>query len=572
MKRSVKAIIIAAAVLIAAGCTAGGYAFYKYAPGKKKADLTEYYGLKKGEAAVILQDQQSSEKALVRDGQIFLNINTVKNYINKRFYYDYTENVLIYTTADTLVKAEPDSAKYSVNKSGESFEDPVCTVEEENESSSGTGRQAYVNIDFVKKYSRMDYKHYKNPDRVVIQYDFDKNETFRKAEKKAALRWRAGIKSEVLCTLEKGDSVLVTDDKADTNGYIKAMSLTGETGYVKKNRLGSSYTKKYKNDQKEETYSHLLMDETPFIGFHQVTSSAGNSSIDSILTKNTGLNVIAPTWFQADGTEGEIRSYGDYSYVDKVHNAGMQVWGVVDDFADNNKIGEILSATSRRQRLEKNILAAAIKYSLDGVNIDFENVKKANGEDFIQFIRELGIMCRTNGLVLSIDNYPLKNYNEYYDRAEQAAVADYVITMAYDEDVTNKKPGPASSLVYVKSSASDVLKEVPEKQSVIALPFYSRLWITDKKGKYTSRAYGMSGAADALKEAGSGKISWDDKTSMNYEKVQDKEGNTYEIWIEDQRSLLEKMNAVKSIGSAGYAFWKLGLESDGIWQSLTAFR
>ena len=97
------------------------------------------------------------------------------------------------------------------------------------------------------------------------------------------------------------------------------------------------------------------------------------------------------------------------------------------------KIGNVLGRTSRRERLEKNLIAEAIKYSLDGINIDFENVKSKNGTDFIQFIRELGIMCRNNGIILSIDNYPPANYSAYYAREEQAAVADYVITMAYDE-------------------------------------------------------------------------------------------------------------------------------------------
>lgn len=85
-------------------------------------------------------------------------------------------------------------------------------------------------------------------------------------------------------------------------------------------------------------------------------------------------------------------------------------------------------------KLVKNLIAEAIRYDLDGINIDFENVKKDSGEDFIQFVRELGIMCRNNGVVLSIDNYPpAGGISAYYNRKEQAEVADYVITMSYDE-------------------------------------------------------------------------------------------------------------------------------------------
>ena len=148
-------------------------------------------------------------------------------------------------------------------------------------------------------------------------------------------------------------------------------------------------------------------------------------------TKN--VNVIAPTWFATSDNNGSISSLASYDYVDKAHSMGLQVWGLCDDFSPDMKIGNVLGRTSRRERLEKNLIAEAIKYSLDGINIDFENVKSKNGTDFIQFIRELGIMCRNNGIILSIDNYPPANYSAYYAREEQAAVADYVITMAYDE-------------------------------------------------------------------------------------------------------------------------------------------
>ena len=155
----------------------------------------------------------------------------------------------------------------------------------------------------------------------------------------------------------------------------------------------------------------------------------------------------------------------------------MQVWGLCDDFSPDMKIGNVLGRTSRRERLEKNLIAEAIKYSLDGINIDFENVKSKNGTDFIQFIRELGIMCRNNGIILSIDNYPPANYSAYYAREEQAAVADYVITMAYDEYYSgSEEAGPVSSLSYVKNAVTNILNEVPAKQSVIGLPFYSRMW------------------------------------------------------------------------------------------------
>ena len=233
----------------------------------------------------------------------------------------------------------------------------------------------------------------------------------------------------------------------------------------------------------------------------------------------------------------------------------------------------MLGSTTTRQKLEKNLIAEAIKYSLDGINIDFEHVRKANGDDFIQFIRELGIMCRNNGVVLSIDNYPPTSYSMYYNRKEQAAVADYVITMAYDEHYAgSEEAGPVSSLNYVKDSTVNTLKEVPAEQTIIALPFYSRLWketTKDGKVKLTAEAYGMRSAKENMTDAGAA-FAWDDSTGTNYAEYT-RDGVVYKMWLEDQKSLEEKMKTVSDSKTAGYAFWKLGLEDSSVWDMIIKY-
>ena len=223
--------------------------------------------------------------------------------------------------------------------------------------------------------------------------------------------------------------------------------------------------------------------------------------------------------------------------------------------------------------MAKNLIAEAIRYSLDGINIDFENVKQENGKDFVQFIRELGIMCRNNGISLSIDNYPLRDFNAYYDRAEQAAVADYIITMAYDEYYSgSEQAGPVSSLSYVTSSISALEKLIPAEQHIVALPFYSRLWeekTKDGKVDLSCEAYSMRGVQEVVADS-KAELKWDDATSMNY--LEYKKGkNLYKMWVEDEKSLEEKMKAVSEAGVGGMAFWKLGLEKAEIWETIVKY-
>ena len=326
-------------------------------------------------------------------------------------------------------------------------------------------------------------------------------------------------------------------------------------------------------DFQEEEYTHNLLGEKVNLVWHQVTNRTANNTLQDLISVTKGVNVVAPTWFKTIDNAGNISSIADYTYMERAHAAGLQVWGLCDDFDPGMKIGKVLSATSRRQRLAKNLMAEAIKYNLDGINIDFENVRQENGEDFVQFIRELGIMCRNNGIVLSIDNYPPASYSQYYNRTEQANVADYVITMAYDEYYSgSEEAGPVSSLKYVKDSVKNTIDQVPAEQVIIALPFYSRLWKeTTKNGsaELSSEACSMRYASEIASGQGTGTV-WDEEAGLDY--IEYKSGGSlYKMWVENPKSLDLKMKAVTSGQAAGMAFWKLGMELPEVWDTVAKY-
>lgn len=572
MKQQKKLIIPFIALLVLAVIITGtALAVKRYMPSNKEMSLDDYFKVSEGEIQVILQDQIYDTKALYENGQIYVDYAMIHDYLNPRFYWDSKENQLLYTTPTAVISTSVDSGDYYTNKSKSSVEYPIVKVK---------GDMAYVALDYVKEHTALDYKKYDKPDRVVINYRYNEKADYANAKKKAKIRYRASIKSDILVklkedarvrVLEQGDSTKSGDGTASS--FDKVMSEDGVVGYIRKKDIGKRYQFEYTTDFKEEQYSHTLKDGKVNLVWHQVTNSAANDSVLNLLNATKGVNVVAPTWFTVSGNHGEITSFASDTYVSRARSLGVDVWGVCNDFSNDSKIGKVLERTTTRQKLEKNLIAEAIKYSLDGINIDFEHVRKANGDDFIQFIRELGIMCRNNGVVLSIDNYPPTSYSMYYNRKEQAAVADYVITMAYDEHYAgSEEAGPVSSLNYVKDSTENTLKEVPAEQTIIALPFYSRLWketTKDGKVKLGSEAYGMRSARETMIDAGA-KFGWNDDTGMNYAEYT-KDGVVYKMWLEDQTSLEEKMKTVSDNKTAGYAFWKLGLEDSAVWDMIIKY-
>lgn len=535
----------------------------KNMPNKEHMKLTDYFNVPDGKIQLILQDEISSTQGLYEDGQVYLDMDTVKNILNPRFYWDSTENKLLYTTSSDIITAEINSNICSINKRKETKDYTIVKVWDDS---------VYVAIDYIKEHTALEYKKFDNPDRVVINYIYGEKEKYNTVKKETQLRYKPDTKSEILADMESGVKIRILEEKNE-EGFCKAMTEDGIAGYVQEDKLGDMTEEMKTSGFVEEEYTHTLLDGKVNLVWHQVTNTSANGTLSDMLSATKGVNVVAPTWFKTIDNVGNISSIADDTYVERAHALGVQVWGLCDDFDPGMKIGKVLSVTTRRQRLAKNLIAEAIRYSLDGINIDFENVKRDNGEDFIQFIRELGIMCRNNGIVLSIDNYPPADYSDYYNRTEQANVADYVITMAYDEYYAgSEEAGPVSSLGYVKDAVKNTIEQVPAGQTIIALPFYSRIWTETTKGgtaKLSSEACSMRYASELASGSGA-EIVWDEAVGLDY--VEYKENSSIrKIWIENPKSLDLKMKAVADGGAAGMAFWKLGMETAAVWDTVAKY-
>ena len=278
------------------------------------------------------------------------------------------------------------------------------------------------------------------------------------------------------------------------------------------------------------------------------------------------MNVISPTWFSLTDNNGNYRSLASKDYVAKAHAKGLQVWALIDNFSADVQTETLLASTATRRRLIDSLIADAEKYDLDGLNLDFESLKTEAGVHYIEFIRELSIPCRQKGIVLSVDNYVPARYNSFYNLKEQGIVADYVIMMGYDEHFAGGEPGSVSSISYVKNGISGMLEDVPKEKLINAVPFYTRLWIEAGDGSITSKAMGI---ADAKKWVDNNQVelTWQADTAQYYGEKQTNDGAWF-LWMEEERSLKEKMNVVRQNDLAGVACWKLGFEDSAAWDSI----
>ena len=544
----------------------------KYTPSKDQKDAQEYYGITTDtDVAIICNNEVIESKGKLINDVVYLSYETVRSYINSRFYWDSNENILRYATASDLISVNAESSDYSVTKDTQSFGHTIVKAD---------ASTAYIAIDFVKQYSDFKYEVYTDPNRVVITNSWGDYQA-APAKKNCEIRYQGGIKSPIITEVTKNTPLTILET-GDT--WTKVATADGYIGYIKSKNIGSASTQTLSSDFTPEEFGHISKNFKINLAWHQVTNQTANGNVSSILQKSKGINVLSPTWFYLNDNNGNLANLASSNYVDYCHQNGVEVWALVSNLENPDvDTAAVLSHTSSRDNLTNNLISYAIQYNLDGINVDFEALSVDGvGNSYIQFIRELSLKCANNGIVLSVDNYVPSDYTRFYNRSEQALFADYVIVMAYDEHYSgSEEAGSVASIGYVTQGVEDTLKEVPANQLILGMPFYTRVWSETPASQPTDEAdsaayYDLSSYATSMTEvskllkANGVEPVWLEDVGQNYAEYQNN-GVTYKIWIEDASSLEKKLTVMDHYGLAGGAFWKLGMEDSSIWDTIIKY-
>ena len=528
-------------IILIIAAIAGIILWKRYSPSKEQYDMKKYYGIEKdGQVGITVDNKVVEAEGKLAGGKVYVAYNIVRDYINSRFYWDPNENVLLYMLPEDMISVDVGSKDYSISKKKKSEDYVILKTE---------GNTAYIALDFVQQYTNIDYEVSNNPDHVMIRTKWGKTDVAT-VKKNTQVRYQGGVKSPVLAELKKKDEVTVVESEQN---WKKVRTADGVIGYVKNKALKNEEKKNITRKFEEQDYSNISKDYTINMAWHNVTNQDANNAVAQRIAQTKGLTTLAPTWIHVADTNGNISSIASADYVSYAHKQNVEVWMTVRDFdggiSSEQESYELLSYTSRRETLITQLIAEALRVGVDGINVDFEKISDKCGEHYIEFIRELSVKCRQNGLVLSVDNYVPKSFNTQYDRKEQGIVADYVVIMGYDEYYAGSpEAGPVSSYNYVKEGITETLKEVPAEKVISGIPFFTRLWketpkteeeLKSDKGtdaeQYSttveSDAYGMDNAQAIVKQAGVD-TTWDKKAGQNYA-TWEADGSKYEIWMED---------------------------------------
>lgn len=522
----------------------------RYFPSQKKMDLkTSYYKIGKEEDGALIVGNSNTEMGVkIEEESLYLPLEAVNTYINERFYWD--GECILYTLPEETAEYVPGSTEFQIGEKRMSCEYVPVLLEK---------GQVWLDIRLIEQYTNITWNRQENPCRVWVWNCWEQDLTYAQTKYSLPVRYRGGVKSPIVARLMKEETVQVLDNSLKY--WTKVQTEEGIIGYVWSRGLKEFYTETKHHSFEEPEYTSLSLGEKVILMWHQNLSGSGAEELPDIL-QNNKMNVIAPSWFTISDSDGQIINRAEKSYTDLAHDAGISVWAMLDNMnveIDNYKL---LSNTDNRRRLIGNVIQAALDSGVDGINVDLESIGEVCGPSFAQLIRELSAACRKEKLILSVDNYVPTGSSLYYNRDEQAAVADYIIMMGYDEHWAGSAPGSTASYSFVENGILRSLQEVPEEKLILAVPFYTRLW-TIEGDLISSKAVGIKDIPQILSEWKTN-VQWLEEERQHYAEVS-QENIVQKLWIEDADSMAWKLELVKKYNLAGAAVWKAGMGTEEIW-------
>lgn len=483
------------------------------------------------------------------DGVIYVSMDDMKNYFDGEIYYD-KENDQLITTSDTKVAVI--SLKNKTMKVNGALVKLLGNVIRKDGN-------MYIPISELDKVYNIEVENINNS--VITVDSLDRELVKADAKKDIKVKYNTKFISKTVDKVKQGEKVVIISEK---DGYTRVRTANGKIGYVKTDDLTNITKIREKLEKEPQITGKINLVWDYYSEYVNAPDRAG--------TKIEGINVVAPSFFSLKDSENveinENIKRGGQEYINWAKQNGYKVWAMFSNNSLKTPTSKILNDYAKREELIEKIVDLAVEYKLDGINIDFEYMNKSDKDVFSRFIIELAPRLREYGIVTSVDvTAPdgSENWSLCFDRDLLAKVSDYLIFMAYDQyGISSTKAGTTAGANWVEANIKKFVGQeaVPKEKIILGMPLYTRLWKTDANEKTTSSVINMN-KIDSVLPKNSQRV-WDDLTKQNYVEYTSG-GFKYQMWIEDEKSIREKLNLIVKYELAGGAFWEKDRENENIW-------
>lgn len=486
------------------------------------------------------------------NNNVFLSLADVRNYFDKYIEYDKENGSIVTTSEINIAKMSTKDNKITING------------QEEKLNSSAIEKNETIYLPFSEiseKVYDVDLEYIKDTNTIIID-SLDRKQEVANTTKETKLKYKPQTLSGTLEKLDANEQVVYIEE---TNNWAEVRSKDGTIGYIKKEDLGNVEVAREAKEyiDKVEGKVNLVWD------YYSEYAKAPDRTGETM----DGVNVVSPSFFSLErGSNGEIYDNAKddgAEYIEWAHNNNYQVWAMFSNNSLKDTTSQILNDYEKRETMIENLMDLVEEYNLDGVNVDFENMNESDKDVYSRFLIELAPRLKKIGKTLSVDvTAPdgSETWSLCFDRNTIANVADYIVFMAYDQyGTSSNKAGTTAGYNWVEANVKKFLgqEDVDPEKIILGIPLYMRLWEEEEDGTAKPEVVNMKDMFDVLPE--NQVATWDEELKQYYVEYEE-DGKTYKMWVENEKSVGEKINLANQYNLAGIAFWEKDRETnDEFW-------
>lgn len=486
------------------------------------------------------------------NNNVFLSLADIRNYFDKYIEYNKENGDIVTTSEINIAKMSTKNNEITING------------EEEKLNSSAIEKNDTIYLPFSEiseKVYDVDLEYIQDTNTIIID-SLDRKQEVANTTKETKLKYKPQTLSGTLEKIEANEQVVYIEE---TNNWAEVRSKDGTIGYIKKEDLGNVEVAREAKEyiDKVEGKVNLVWD------YYSEYAKAPDRMGETM----DGVNVVSPSFFSLEReSNGEIYDNAKddgAEYIEWAHNNNYQVWAMFSNNSLKDTTSQILNDYEKREAMIENLMDLVEEYNLDGVNVDFENMNESDKNVYSRFLIELAPRLKKIGKTLSVDvTAPdgSETWSLCFDRNTIANVADYIVFMAYAQyGTSSNKAGTTAGYNWVEANIKKFLgqEDVDPEKIILGIPLYMRLWEEDDDGTAKPEVVNMKDMFDVLPENQVAK--WDEELKQYYVEYEE-DGKTYKMWVENEKSVGEKINLANQYNLAGIAFWEKDRETnDEFW-------
>ena len=170
----------------------------------------------------------------------------------------------------------------------------------------------YVSVNYIQEYTQCEVESFSDPNRLVLTTQWG-DKTAVTASEDTVLRLAGDLQSDILKDVTAGETVTVVASEEDWS-WTNVVTDDGYVGWIENRYLGDTQTVTTQAPPfQEEEFTYIKEEGKICYAWHQMTTEelSGVNYLIQALNNTSSINIIGPTWFSFDGTDGHVRSIGN---------------------------------------------------------------------------------------------------------------------------------------------------------------------------------------------------------------------------------------------------------------------